>query len=403
MGLIQTIALGLLAAAGLALLVYWSVVLWHIARTMWALPTLRRGARLARGAAEKPAVSVFVPAHNEERVIPGLVAALRAQEGIDLRVTLCLDRCTDGTLAEARRAIGDDTRFRVLEIHQCPPDWAGKVHALDAGVRDAGEHLAPLVLFLDADTLPAPMCLASAAALLGERGLDCLSVLSTLTSRRWFERFVQPMATLELMRQYPLLKANRPEGPRPFANGQFMLWRLGAYHACGGHGAVKDELLEDLALARRLRDLHMRGGVLLDGGLLVCRMYPSWEAFVRGWKRIYTESSRCRGDRLRRWALAMRAVGSVLPLAAVLGVVAALMAPGDPLSSLALLMCLLGLAAWVGAMLVLIRIGRAAVWAIPGFVAGAWLVGQILNSAAADLRHGRPTLWGSRAYRRPAQ
>src|SRR5205823_291327 len=93
-------------------------------------------------------------------------------------------------------------------------------------------------------------------ALLERRRLDLLSLLSTLTCDTWFERLAQPAAGFELVRQYPISRANRRSNPRAFANGQFMLFRRAAYDAIGGHGAVHDELLEDLALARRLADAH---------------------------------------------------------------------------------------------------------------------------------------------------
>jgi hypothetical protein len=83
-----------------------------------------------------------------------------------------------------------------------------------------------------------------------ERKLDLLSLLSTLTFHTWFERIVQPAATLELMRQYPLALANAATDRRPFANGQFLLFTRAAYDGHRRHEAVKSSLFEDVDLAR---------------------------------------------------------------------------------------------------------------------------------------------------------
>ena len=84
-----------------------------------------------------------------------------------VRYVLALDRCTDDTAALARAAIDGDERFEIIEIDACPGDWAGKVHAVHAGVtRSRGAADAEYLLFADADTLFSPGCIASALALM---------------------------------------------------------------------------------------------------------------------------------------------------------------------------------------------------------------------------------------------
>ena len=56
------------------------------------------------------------------------------------------------------------TRFEIVEIDACPNDWAGKVHAVYAGVtRSRGAADADFLLFADADTLFSPGCIALGA------------------------------------------------------------------------------------------------------------------------------------------------------------------------------------------------------------------------------------------------
>lgn len=406
MSLILFILALALAAASLVLLAYWAVAIYRIAQTSALIPTARAGIELARADPPFVPVCIVVPAHNEEEVLPLLIASLRRTDYPAFHVVLALDRCTDGSVAAARAAIGADERFEIIEVGHCPPDWAGKVHAISEGVRrSAWTSRAEFLLFADADTTFEPDCVRATVALARQRGLDLLSLLSTLTRRRWFERLVQPSAGLQLLYQYPILRANRAEGRRAFANGQFMLFSRAAYEDIGGHGAVREHLLEDLALARAIEAAGRRAGVFLADGLLTCRMYPGWEAFRRGWKRIYTEAANRKPGRLRRSAVRMAGLGTMLPLAAALNIalLAGPWAAGTPARAVLLWVSAAGLGTWLAAMMWVHRLGHARIWEAPGSMIGSWMVAGILREAASDLDEGRPTQWGGRTYARPAR
>ena len=349
-----------LGVGAVAAIVLWQLVWVRVGRATHGIPTLRFGQALAAAHPPSGRVCVVVPAHNEARVIASLVRSLRDETYRELRVVLALDRCTDDTAALARAAFGDDNRFEIVAIDSCPLDWAGKVHAVHVGVtqsRNAAD--ADYLLFADADTVFAPGCIAAALALMRERNLDFLSLLSTLTYRTWFERVVQPAATLELMRQYPLTLANAATGRRPFANGQFMLFTRAAYEDVGGHAAVKSALLEDIALSRRIDARKRAAGLFLAAGLFHCSMYGDWAQFRRGWKRIYTEAADRNARRLAHSALRAR---------------------------------------WLGTLVRIAMLSDAPVWIAPLHIVGAWLIAGVLDEAATDIRSRTPTHWGGREY-----
>jgi GT2 family glycosyltransferase len=391
-----------LNAASLLLLLYWGIAIFRFSKTARSVPKATAG--LGLGLPERPpSVCVIVPAHDEERSIGTLIDSLRRQDYPNLRVVLCLDRCTDGTLRVACERIGDDARFEVLEIAECPPEWAGKVNAIWRGVRSPTADASELLIFADADTEFAPGCVRATVALLVERKLDLLSLLSTLTHDRWFEKLAQPAAGMEMVRQYPIDRANRRPGERrrPFANGQFMLVRREPYERVGGHEAVKDELLEDIALARHMGEADLATGLMLADGLLRCRMYDSWEQFRGGWKRIYTECAKLKVSRLRRSALVARTVGSILPLLALVNLSIGLALIGTdygphwwPNRWIATA----ALSVWLFMMLLVYRAGRTPLWAAPGAVIGSWLTANILKEAARELEDGVPVKWGGREY-----
>ncbi len=395
----------LMVVAGVCL-AYWTTALCRIAHALRKLPTLRDGARLSLPD-DPPHVCAVIPAHNEAEHIGELIRSLAAQDYTNLHSVLALDRCTDDTASLAREAINAaraESRITILEINDCPDDWAGKTNAIWQAVqRSPRVASADLLLFADADTRLDPSCLRAAVALLLQRSLDLLSILSTLSARHWFERVVQPAASLELLRQYPLQSSNRFPNPRPFANGQFLLFRAEAYHAVGGHEAVKDELLEDIALARAVGFADRRPGVLLSGGLLTCHMYESFPDFRRGWKRIFTEAANRRAPRLASLAWRVTLSSFALPVGALAALLLALRAPSrdlgaDVLEIVATAIAALALLAYLLAMAVTLRAQRAPIWAALLQPIAALFVASILAQASRDLRSGRATAWAGRRY-----
>lgn len=392
---------GILGAGAIATILAWALVWFRVEESIRVVPTLRRGQRLAEADPPTGRVCVVVPAHNEARVIAALVDSLRTETYPELRVVLVLDRCIDETASLARAGIGGDERFEIIEIDACPADWAGKVHAVHVGVtRSRGAQDAQFLLFADADTVFVPGCVAASLALMRERKLDFLSLLSTLTHDAWFERVVQTAAALELMRQYPLKYSNARQNRRAFANGQFMLFTRDAYAAVGGHEAVKSALLEDLALARLIAAQDRAAGVFLADGLFRCRMYSDWMSFRRGWKRIYTEAADRKPRRLATSARRLRWLGTLLPLGMLgAGPFGVLALERDPIAGATLLVLwAVAMVVWLGALLRIVAVARAPAWTAPLHLIGAWITANLLDEAAHDLRTRTPTRWGGREY-----
>lgn len=382
-------------------ILWWGSIWVRVEHSMWAIPTLRLGQKIATAHPPTGSVCVVVPAHNESRVIAGLIRSLRIETYPLLQFVVALDRCTDNTASIARTEIAGDERFELVEIDTCPLNWSGKVHALHTAVTASRfAARAEYLVFADADTLFSPGCIASSLALLRHRRLDFLSLLSTLTYDKWFERVVQIAAAFELMQQYPLTLANAVKDRRAFANGQFMLFSQDAYQAVGGHAAVKNALLEDLALARLIEAKGRNGGVFLAAGLFHCRMYASWVQFRQGWKRIYIEAANRNAKPLAMSAWRVRLLGTIFPawmLAA--GPCGALIIPRDaPVGWTLLGLWLVALLIWGGTLGRICVVSRAPVWTAPLHIIGAWLTANLLGEGARDLRSCRPTRWGGRTY-----
>ncbi|MCC7389510.1 MAG: glycosyltransferase [Phycisphaerales bacterium] len=388
------------SVAGAVLAIYWTVGLARIIKTITLLPTARHGLALP---APDAAVCVVIPAHNEAAVIGNLIHSLRQQDYKQVRFVLALDRCTDNTAEIARAAAGPDERFEIFEITECPDDWAGKVNAIWTALHRSGHaRAAEFLIFADADTTFHPGCVRAATALAVQRQLDLLSLTSTLTCDTWFERLIQPAAAMELMQQYPPLRASRAENRRAFANGQFILFRAAPYWAFGGHETVKDHLLEDLGISRVAAREGLAAALLNADGVLVCRMYHSWPEFRKGWKRIYTECANRKPGRLLRSTWRVRIVYGTLPPLAAAGLLTAALAPLQP-SWLAVGTAIVGgygLLVWLAALAAVYHLAAAPLWSAPLHPLACWRVAGILREAAHDLIHDKPTEWGGRAYSR---
>lgn len=383
-------------------LVAWSLALWRIQKTVADPPSARLGLDLPAPDGGWPSVSIVVPAHDEARVIEACSRSLAAQDYPDLELIFVLDRCTDDTRAILDRVVAElpdgAPRVRIIENDACPDDWAGKCHAAHLGAQAAG---GAMLLFTDADTWFDPRLVRATVAIARREDVGLLSLLSQLTAERGFERICQPVAVMQLMHIYPLDRVNRMHRGKPFANGQFMLFDRGAYERIGGHEAVRQDLLEDIAFARRLADAGERGIVYLAGGLLRCSMYDSFAGFRLGWKRIFIEAASRVPARLGRYALRMAAIGVVLPVLQVLAIVAGALLAGAGASA-------------VGAVLVLVAVAGLGVQALAlarflglaglpprdllFFPAGAFAVARILAEGRGDLVHGRPVPWAGRQY-----
>ncbi len=392
---------GALAAVGG---IYWAIVAWRVRRDGANRPSLTEG--LTGSLAQWPSVSVVVPAHNEEGHAPWLLRTLMTQEYSGrLEVIFVADRCTDGTLAALERVkhecAGAGSRVTVMLIdnHECPADWAGKCNAAHQGaLRATGERL----LFTDADATFESGAVRAAVKLMGDRQLELLSVLSTVSVRHLFEAVVQPVAALHLMKLYPIARVNDPVDPMPFANGQFMLFTREAYESIGGHHSVKDALLEDIAFARRVvRVRKGRAGLFLSGGLVRVQMYETYAQFREGWRRIFIEACHRNPRRLRRYGVECMLLGSGLFAAAIISSLAGVAGWAHGNAGLAVGGIGCGLAALLVQQLTLWRIfelvgvPRAAALAYPY---ASFAVARIHWRAAKDLRLGKPVVWGGRSY-----
>lgn len=233
-----------------------------------------------------PRVSLLLPVRDEaHRVMPCLRSLLAQDPAVVAEIVVLDDNSTDGTADLVRATAAGDPRVRLLTGATPPPGWLGKVYAC-AQLAAAADPRCDLLVFVDADVVLAPDAVAAAVDLLERHRLDLVSPYPRQEVGTAAERLVQPLLQWSWLTFLPLRLAERSSRPSlSAANGQFLVVRRGVYERAGGHGAVRAEVLEDLALLRAVKRVGGTGGVVDGSTLASCRMYEGWDDLREGYAK----------------------------------------------------------------------------------------------------------------------
>jgi chlorobactene glucosyltransferase len=242
---------------------------------------LRRIDRFAP-TAQRPKVSVLVPARDEEETIEACVRSLLAQDYQDFEVVALDDGSQDRTAAVLAGLESD--RLRVLQGRPLPAGWNGKAWACQQ-LADTAQG--DLLLFTDADTVFQSQALRLAVNAMEATQADLLTAVTGNRVLTLGEQLTVPFMPWSVLSLLPLAIARLLPRSVAFtaANGKFLLFRREVYAAVGGHGAVKNHATEDIAIAKAVRRLGYRW-CLLDATLVVsARMYRGFSEAVAGFSK----------------------------------------------------------------------------------------------------------------------
>jgi chlorobactene glucosyltransferase len=246
---------------------------WFVLRRLEEFTTLPR----------VPRVSVLVPARNEERSIERCVTSLLAQDYPDFDVVVLDDSSTDGTRELLNRIAERDRRLRVLDGQPLPPGWLGKHWACQQLLEHAdGEY----VLYVDADTWHDPAALRNGVSTMLIKDLDLLSAIPHEVTGTFGELLTVPMAVWSFFALLPMWLAFHTKTPLlASAIGQYMMFRTSSLRELGGFERIRSNVIDDLALARLVKESDMRWRVVDGTARSSCRMYHGLRECVQGFSK----------------------------------------------------------------------------------------------------------------------
>jgi glycosyltransferase involved in cell wall biosynthesis len=233
------------------------------------------------------AVSVLIPARNEERAIAASLESLLASRGVAIEIIVLDDGSTDRTAAIVLGFAARDPRVRLEYAPSLPAGWNGKQHACYAL---AGMARSGILCFLDADVRLAPEALASMSVFLARTGSDLVSGFPRQETETPLEWLLLPLIHFVLLSYLPLAGMRALRAPAfAVGCGQFLMVRREAYRKTGGHSQIRTTMHDGLLLPQLFRRHGLRTDIADLTYLATCRMYHNASEVWHGLSKNATE------------------------------------------------------------------------------------------------------------------
>src|ERR1700687_1586446 len=235
----------------------------------------------ASGAAPDERITAIVPARDEEMTIEACVRSLARQAEI-AEIFVVNDHSTDRTAEIVQGLAKEIRKVHLLEAREIPAGWLGKNHAVWEGAKRASGRW---LLFTDADAELLDGAAARALRIAGETGAALVSFSPEQVTEAWYEKALIPFVYSRVANHFSYDAVNNAESKTAAANGQFLMIRETVYDEIGGHESVAGEVLEDVALAKRVKAARYRIWFGSGVGVVRVRMYRSFDEMWEGWKK----------------------------------------------------------------------------------------------------------------------
>ena len=361
-------------------------------RPLLATPNLRLTA------SDAPLVSILVPARNEQqRVLETCIRSILAQDYGNFEVIAVNDRSTDNTGTILKTLAESDEQLRVIEGEELPPGWLGKPYAMQQALSHArGEW----ILATDADMIFEVAALRTALDRVLETNEDALTLIPRFETGSFWERVMIPTWEWVFLMFTIFYRINDPKSDRAAAIGGFFLIRRTVLDRVGGYEALKDEVMEDVRLAERIKRSNARLLIERAPALIRTRMYTTfsemWECSTKNWfsgvNFSFPLALACVVS-MYLGAVAPPLIGLVSLLATVLGIIAGLG-----------LVIVAAAASWILQVLIMaIASRRSEVSVVYALTAplGLALIYAMLFDSSVRITTGRGVTWkGRRIYDR---
>lgn len=230
-----------------------------------------------------PFISVLVPARNEELNISQIVNSLLVQDYPSYELIVLNDSSEDKTGEILTSIQNIHPELKIINGKPLEKGWTGKCFACKQLYEASkGEY----ILFTDADTVHNNNSLRDSITIALNRKADMLTLFPKMTMVNFSEKLIMPMLWFTVMLLLPIYFVDK-KGYIKFSIGigPFMMFKRSAYEAIGGHTSVKNAIVEDVWLARKIKEYRMQ--LIVDDGqnMLSVRMYRNFIEIWNGFSK----------------------------------------------------------------------------------------------------------------------
>jgi len=235
-------------------------------------------------------LTIVIPAYNEEL---NLVNCLKALSVIkkpckNFKILIIDDESTDDTYNCAikckKEYFKKNDSLEIISSGERPTEknWVGKNWACYKGSRKVTTDW---ILFIDADVIIGKNCIFNALLKSSLEDIDLLSLAPKINCSCLSEWMVQPIMANLLMLGFPIFKTNDSSNKDSFAAGPFMLFKKKSYDLIGGHLETYNEVVEDLALAEKIKSNNLKLNFSIAINDLSINMYRDFFSLIEGWSK----------------------------------------------------------------------------------------------------------------------
>ncbi|KPJ68966.1 hypothetical protein AMJ44_05035 [candidate division WOR-1 bacterium DG_54_3] len=238
-----------------------------------------------------PLISVLIPARNEEKNIQNCVTSLLQSEYRRLEIIVLDDNSTDRTHEIVKELSRHHKKLKIIKGKELPPGWNGKNWACQQLSQAAcGEWF----LFTDADTTHKPQSVSLAFTAAQKRKSVFVTYIPGLPAKTWSEKLFYSIIHFAFFAVLPSRVVNYSKNSHlAFGIGPFLFINRRFYFSFGGHKSIKTAIVDDIALAKKVKE-HKGKVSAVDGTKVMdVRFYTCFKELWYGFSKNVYEAIGC--------------------------------------------------------------------------------------------------------------
>ena len=233
----------------------------------------------ANGDSALDEITVLIPARNESQVIQRTLQSV-IKQGTGLKIVLIDDNSEDATVEKSREVRLSD--LHIIQSSPLPAGWNGKLWALEQG---RSHVTTPYTLLLDADIELARGLIRALREKMHRQGVPFISLMAAPSMASGWEKMLMPAFVHFFKILYPFARVNSHGTRIAAAAGGCILLETRMLDQIGGFKSIKSAVIDDCALARRVKSQESKIWLGLTHSVKSVRSYQQlgeiWDMVAR--------------------------------------------------------------------------------------------------------------------------